>query len=169
MAVEQVASRRALDAAPPSSPRESRGVDRFAQATRNARPVARHAVRCAKLLRPRHGVDRRAAPHTTIPTLPPRTEYNGSHSTTPKVSAPMSHTTTELKHDIEKTLSLMRTLRDEIRTKVHLAGIETKDEWNTLQPELVELERTATHFTEATRDAVVDLWTRLTKLSASMS
>jgi len=86
-----------------------------------------------------------------------------------KASAPMSQTNAELKQEIEKTFASMRTLRDEIRTKVHLAGIETKAEWNTLQPEIVELERTATHFTEATRNAAVDLWTRLTKLSSSMN
>jgi uncharacterized protein YhaN len=81
----------------------------------------------------------------------------------------MSQTTTELKNEIEKSLDLMRTLRDEVRVKLHLAGMDAKDEWKKLEPHLTEVERTADKFTEATRAAVSDAVKRLSKLRSLLS
>jgi len=81
----------------------------------------------------------------------------------------MSQTTTELKTEIEKSLGLMRTLRDEVRVKLHLAGMDAKDEWNKLEPHLLHVEDAATDFSEATRKAVTDAVERLSKLRKSLS
>ena len=81
----------------------------------------------------------------------------------------MDKTTTELKKEIEKSLGLMRTLRDEVRVKLHLAGMQAKDEWNRIEPQLLEVERTAHDFTEATRTAVNEAVKRLSKLRSSIS
>jgi hypothetical protein len=77
-------------------------------------------------------------------------------------------TTTDLKNEIEKSLGLLRTLRDEVRLKIHLAGMDARDEWNTLEPQLVEIERKAIELSEATRSTIGDAVKRLTKLSASL-
>lgn len=76
----------------------------------------------------------------------------------------MSHTTTELKNEFTKSLGLMRTLRDEIRVKLHLASMDAKDQWNELEPRLADIERAADKFTAATEVAVRDAVASLTKL-----
>ena len=80
----------------------------------------------------------------------------------------MSQTTQELKAEIEKTLGLMRTLRDEVRVKVHLADMDAKRAWNKLEPYLSEVERTASDFGEATRTAASEAVKRLTELRSSL-
>jgi hypothetical protein len=81
----------------------------------------------------------------------------------------MSQTTTELKHEIQKTLGLMRTLRDEIVVKVRLAGMDAKDEWNKLEPQIAAVERSAAELTDATQKAASDIVKRLSKLRSSLS
>ena len=81
----------------------------------------------------------------------------------------MKPTTTELKNEIEKSLGLMRTLRDEVRVKLHLAGMDAKDEWWKLEPKLEELERAASEATEATRTAIAEAVHKLSKLRSTLS
>jgi hypothetical protein len=81
----------------------------------------------------------------------------------------MSQTTEELKTEIQKSLGLMRTLSDEVRVKLHLAGMDAKDEWRKLEPKLQEVERAASEATEATRTAIADVVRRLSKLTSSLS
>ena len=52
-------------------------------------------------------------------------------------------------------------LRDEIRVRVHLAGMEAKDEWRKLDPYVIEVERAARIVTEATRAALLDATKKL--------
>jgi len=80
----------------------------------------------------------------------------------------MSPTNVELKNEIQTSCTQMRMLSDEIRVKLHLAGMEAKDEWQKLEPKIAEIERTATELTEATRAAVSDAVKRLSKLRSSM-
>ncbi len=81
----------------------------------------------------------------------------------------MSQSTTELKQEIQKNLGQLRTLRDEVRVKVHLAGMDVKQEWDKLEPQLAELERAASDFSETTRKAVSEAVKRLNKLSEKLS
>ncbi len=81
----------------------------------------------------------------------------------------MSDTTVELKKEIQKSLDLMRTLRDEVRVKLHLASMDAKDEWRKLEPHLADVERAASELTEATRTTVTDAVKRLSKLRSSLS
>ena len=81
----------------------------------------------------------------------------------------MSRTTTELKQEIEKSLGLMRTLRDEIQVKLHLAGMDAKKEWQNLEPKLADVERAASELSEATVKAVSETVNRLKKLRSSLS
>ena len=81
----------------------------------------------------------------------------------------MSQTTNELKSEIEKGIATMQTLRDEVRVRLHLAGMEAKDEWNKLEPHLAEVERTAEQLTDATGRAITDAVTRLRRLREKLS
>ncbi len=77
--------------------------------------------------------------------------------------------TTELKEEIQKSVGLIRTLRDEVRLKLHLAGMDVKEEWRQLEPELADIERAANNLTEATRTAASDVVKRLSKLRSKLS
>jgi lipid II:glycine glycyltransferase (peptidoglycan interpeptide bridge formation enzyme) len=81
----------------------------------------------------------------------------------------MNSTTTELKAEIWKSLDLMRTLRDEVRVKLHLASLDAKDEWNALEPQLARLEQSASELTEATHKALCSAVQRLGKIRKSLS
>jgi hypothetical protein len=81
----------------------------------------------------------------------------------------MSDTTVELKNEIQKSLGLMRTLRDEIRVKLHLAGMDAKEEWRKLEPQLADIERAASELTETTSKAASEAVKRLSKLRSSLS
>jgi hypothetical protein len=73
----------------------------------------------------------------------------------------MNPTTTELKKEFEESLASLRTMRDEIRVKVHLAGMEAKEQWRQLEPHLAEIEQAAVQVTETTRAAMEDAVRRL--------
>ena len=48
------------------------------------------------------------------------------------------------KEDIKRTLSELRTMADEIRVQLHLAGMDAKDKWNRdLEPKLFAFEKRA--------------------------
>jgi hypothetical protein len=66
----------------------------------------------------------------------------------------MNETKTELKEELKKSIAALRTLRDEVRVKMHLASLDAKTEWNKLEPHLFDLERAAEEATEASRRKV---------------
>ena len=80
----------------------------------------------------------------------------------------MSQTTDEMKADLQKSLESLQTLRDEIRVRIHLAGMEVKDLWNKLEPRLLEAERLAEEATETSRAALHDLLERAKELRSSL-
>jgi hypothetical protein len=66
----------------------------------------------------------------------------------------MSQTTKDLKAELDKSVELLKTLRGEIRVKLHLAGMEAKEHWNKLQPHLDAAEQAAKDATVASKQAV---------------
>jgi hypothetical protein len=70
----------------------------------------------------------------------------------------MEHGTAQakLKDEIQKSLDVIHTLRDEVRVKLHLAGMEAKERWSKLEERLEAVERTAQEATESSRQAVQD-------------
>lgn len=70
-----------------------------------------------------------------------------------ETNQPTTTTTSPLDH--------LRRMADEVRVKIHLAGMEAKDAWNELEPKLRELEHRAE---AATSDVLDDLRERLSKL-----
>jgi hypothetical protein len=80
----------------------------------------------------------------------------------------MSQTTTDLKDELKKGLDHLQTLRDEVRVRLHLAGLEVKDEWNKLEPHLFEVEQAAKEVSESSHRAVSEAVARLKKLRESL-
>jgi hypothetical protein len=80
----------------------------------------------------------------------------------------MQLTTKDIKAEFHRDLDAMRTLRDEIRVKLHLAKLDAKDEWNLLEPQLAAIDHAADEFSEATYKKLNHVMTRLTALKASI-
>ena len=81
----------------------------------------------------------------------------------------MSEATKELKSDLQKGLAELTTLRDEVRVKLHLAGMELKDQWNKLEPRVAEVEKkAAAEVSEVSRAALTDVIKKLIKLRAAI-
>jgi hypothetical protein len=77
----------------------------------------------------------------------------------------MSH---DLKDELKKGLEHLATLRDEVRVRLHLAGLEVKDEWNKLEPHLFDVEQAAKEASESSHRALTDAVARLKKLRESL-
>jgi hypothetical protein len=80
----------------------------------------------------------------------------------------METATTQLKGDIKKSLDALRTLRDEVRVQIHLAGMDAKELWGKLEPRLEAVERAAQEATESSRDAVNETVKLLREFLASL-
>jgi hypothetical protein len=84
----------------------------------------------------------------------------------------MGTTTDDLKAEVKKTYSLLQTLRDETKVKIHLAGLDIKKSWDELQPKLHEAEqsaeRAAESATEATLEAMKATAKKLQKIADSL-
>ena len=85
----------------------------------------------------------------------------------------MSQTTKDLKLEVKKSISLLYTLRDEVKLKMHLAGMDAKDEWRKLEPRILKIETEIDHAaedaSESTQEAVEDIVKRLQKIRAQLS
>jgi hypothetical protein len=83
-----------------------------------------------------------------------------------------TRTTDEIKAEIHKTVSLLETLRDETKVKIHLASMDLKKTWDDLQPKLADAElnahRAAEHASEATLEAVKSTVHKLRKVAESL-
>ena len=73
-----------------------------------------------------------------------------------------------IKEELRQTRDELWRLADEIRVKIHLAGMEVKDTWGRLEPRLQEFEQRVEDATEKIgaelKDASTDLKERLQKL-----
>lgn len=64
---------------------------------------------------------------------------------------------TELHKGLEDTMSELERLADEVRLKLHLAGMDARDAWDkTLEPKLVDARRHAKEASTASRAAIDD-------------
>lgn len=81
----------------------------------------------------------------------------------------MNRATTDLKNELEKSARVLRTLRDEVRVQLHLGGMEVKDEWHRLEPQLESvLARSAKDASDATRTALDEVTAAVRKLRDSL-
>jgi NAD dependent epimerase/dehydratase family enzyme len=63
----------------------------------------------------------------------------------------------ELRRQLEGILAELQTVRDEIRVRIHLAGMELKDKWKELEARVEEIERARPEATQKLHDAAADL------------
>ena len=70
----------------------------------------------------------------------------------------MSEVSDELKKELRKTVDILKTMRDEIKVKLHLAGQEAKDRWQKLEP---EIEKAGNEVAKTSKAAVDELVTRV--------
>jgi LPS O-antigen subunit length determinant protein (WzzB/FepE family) len=81
----------------------------------------------------------------------------------------MSETTADLKNELQKSLGLLKTLRDEVRVRLHLASMDIKDQWKKIEPRLEDAEKKAVEqVSEASRAALTEAVKRLEKFRASL-
>jgi len=74
----------------------------------------------------------------------------------------------DLKAELQKGTELLRTLRDEIKLKLHLGGMDAKDQWAKLEPELWKVERAAQQATETSKRLVDEAVQKLKSLRDSL-
>jgi hypothetical protein len=74
----------------------------------------------------------------------------------------------DLKAEMKRGVDLLKTLRDEIKVKLHLAGMDARDQWAKLEPELSKVERAAEQATESSKKLMDDALTRLKSLRDSL-
>jgi hypothetical protein len=74
----------------------------------------------------------------------------------------------DLKAEMKRGVDLLKTLRDEIKVKLHLAGMDVRDQWAKLEPELSKVERAAEQATESSKKLMDDALKRLKALRDSL-
>ncbi|WP_437543878.1 hypothetical protein WME95_35045 [Sorangium sp. So ce327] len=80
----------------------------------------------------------------------------------------MGNITSELKSDLNKSLESLQTLRDEIRVRLHLAGMDAKDAWDKLEPKLLDAEKLADDVSEASRHALREIVEKVKEFRSSL-
>lgn len=80
----------------------------------------------------------------------------------------MSNVTDELKIELKNGLASLRTLRDEVRLKLHLASMDVRQQWKNLEPRLADVEKAADDVSHASRAALTEAIDALKRLRASL-
>ena len=70
----------------------------------------------------------------------------------------------QIKQEVDKAVGQLRTIRDEIRLQLHLAGKDAQEAWKKLEPSLGELEQKMGEVTEATKAKAQELLKRFGEL-----
>lgn len=79
-------------------------------------------------------------------------------------------TTNDLKADLSKSLEHLQTLRDEVRVKLHLAGLDAKQRWEKLEPQIeAAIQHARGDLSDAARKAIRESAEALQKLKDSLS
>jgi hypothetical protein len=75
----------------------------------------------------------------------------------------------DLKSELEASAAALRTLRDEVRVKLHLGGLDVKDEWRRLEPRLeATLAQAAREVTDASKTAIAEVSGALRRLGQTL-
>lgn len=68
--------------------------------------------------------------------------------------------TTQMRDWMHESLGQLKTLRDEIRVDLHLAGMDAKDKWKELEPKFHEAEKLVENISEVSRHAMEEMVSR---------
>lgn len=75
----------------------------------------------------------------------------------------------DTKADLQKGLEKAQALFDDVKVRIHLAGMDAKDEWNKLEPKVTqELETVKRDLSSASHAAVEEVVGALEKLRAKL-
>ena len=80
----------------------------------------------------------------------------------------MRTTEEQLKNQIHEVLNQLRTLRDEVRVDLHLAGMEAKQRWADLEPKFHEVEQLGREVSETSKQAIADALQKLRDFRETM-
>ncbi len=74
----------------------------------------------------------------------------------------------DLRQQIQSALSKLHTLRDDIRVRLHLAGMDLNDKWDELELRFEKAERAAEHGSAAAFAALHELLGKFEELRAKL-
>ena len=74
-----------------------------------------------------------------------------------QADAAMGRTRNELKEEVQRAKGLLRQLRDDVRQKLVVAGMEAKEEWSRLEIEIGRVELAAQEATDASKKALHEM------------
>lgn len=74
-----------------------------------------------------------------------------------------------LSNDVQHAITKLQGLRDEIRLKLHLASLDIKQQWDTLDPQVAEIEKLSHDATDAAKEKVHELVEKLNEIRASLT
>src|SRR5262245_41645842 len=99
-----------------------------------------------------------------------RVEHGAAHGDERRSSMnkTIARTKEELERDTKAALETLYRVRDEIRVRVHLAGLEAKDLYAKLEPKIDEVEQMAKEASAQTVETIQALTKKLEKLVASI-
>lgn len=80
----------------------------------------------------------------------------------------MSDVSNELRKRVEAGMEEIERLADEIRVRLHLGGMDAKDAWRKLEPQLEDARQHAKAATEASGKAIEDIREAFKKLRGSL-
>jgi len=81
----------------------------------------------------------------------------------------MSQLSDDLRQQLHKSLEELKTLRDDIRVRLHLAGMDAKTRWNNdLEPLFVEAEQHVKEAGEAARKKLSEVLEQFKSFSSSL-
>ena len=80
----------------------------------------------------------------------------------------MNPSTEQIRQQLHDSLQSLRTLRDEIRVDLHLAGMDAKDKWRELEPRIEDAERFAREVSETSRTALDEIVTKFRAFRESL-
>jgi hypothetical protein len=81
---------------------------------------------------------------------------------------PTTSTTQDLKQHLQQSLESLKTLRDEIRVDIHLAGMEVKDSWKRLEHRFGDAENFAREASYTSKQALEEIIDTFKSFRASL-
>jgi hypothetical protein len=80
----------------------------------------------------------------------------------------MSSTSEALQTQIHHRLAKLQTLRDEIRVRIHSAGLDVKDAWDRIEPQVASAELMATEASPAARSMLDRVLQKIARVHESL-
>lgn len=74
-----------------------------------------------------------------------------------------------LSDDVQQALDKLQGIRDEIRVRLHLASLDLKQQWDSLDPQVAEVEKLAKDAGETAREKLGELTAKFSELRDSLS